>query len=739
MIFKDVLSLLDTIKGSGAFCSNGVCDFVLPGLHIAGIDEEISFPLHKTQIEKLISVAHKAPFGKGSETVLDTSVRNTWEIDASKITFHNSKWDKLINEALQKIKPELGVEDYEISANLYKMLIYGEDDFFTKHRDSEKEPGMFGTLVVGLPSIHEGGEFIVNFENEKRCVSFVESTKDYKIPYIAFYADCEHEVKPITDGYRVCFTYNLVQNKSGKSPKVPQLSSVIKKITKILTKEASDTLTPKAILLGHQYTPTNFSLKTLKLNDRSKAEALIKAAEKAGYYAKLGLVTSYVAGELLLEDYDYYDRRYYNRDNEMSNDGEMGEIYESYIEVRKTKNDDMPSLNNLMLKEEDIIKNFDLNEGDPTEKESEGYTGNAGMEMMYWYHYGAVFVWPKATNFELTTTLPLENQLQWLRYYISRWETIAEIEKKIAHKIATNTPETGFRYYIENIDFNALADYFIMQKHTQDFLPLWENVLVGYFENISIDKWKELLNAYTIRYFNSIFAKVAEKEDITKTEYLIKILRMVQQADNAVWEAFLLFHIKQMPEYLKSLSFDSTSQSKKVKNIINNTLSLSVLADVNTDWVVQITKQFTKKITRSYMNKILVKELLQPKFIGLPLQKSMLRFCRTYLQKKVDDKPSPPKNWTREIPSTKDSKIWGFLSSFMQSPTQQEFLYKRTKEFRSHMEEVIKKSTVDLAMTTIRKGSPHTLKITKTQGAYDRAYKKWKEDSSLLLQIKKIA
>ena len=52
------------------------------------------------------------------------------------------------------------------------------------------------------------------------------------------------------------------------------------------------------------------------------------------------------------------------------------------------------------------------------------------------------------------------------------------------------------------------------------------------------------------------------------------------------------------------------------------------------------------------------------------------------------------------------------------------------------MEHIISSVTIDLKMETIRKGSPHTLRLTKTKAAYFRAMKKWHEDVSLLDKVK---
>lgn len=53
---------------------------------------------------------------------------------------------------------KLGVSmDVTVEANLYKLLPYETGGHFEAHQDTEKEEGMFGTLVVQVPSTFTGG------------------------------------------------------------------------------------------------------------------------------------------------------------------------------------------------------------------------------------------------------------------------------------------------------------------------------------------------------------------------------------------------------------------------------------------------------------------------------------------------------------------------------------------------------------------------------------------------------
>lgn len=75
-----------------------------------------------------------------------------------------------------------------MDANLYKLRLYEEGGHFKKHRDTEKEPGMFGTLVIQLPSFYQGGELIVEHGGASKNFCFAEESLDGFFA-TAFFAD----------------------------------------------------------------------------------------------------------------------------------------------------------------------------------------------------------------------------------------------------------------------------------------------------------------------------------------------------------------------------------------------------------------------------------------------------------------------------------------------------------------------------------------------------------------------
>ncbi len=83
-----------------------------------------------------------------------------------------------------------------------------------------------------------------------------------------------------------------------------------------------------------------------------------------------------------------------------------------------------------------------------------------------------------------------------------------------------------------------------------------------------------------------------------------------------------------------------------------------------------------------------------------------------------------------------DKKQWQVLKEFLVSPHQQVFDYRVNQNERTEMEYAISRVTIDLRIETIKKGSPHTLRITKTLAAYNRQMRDWEEDVKLLERVR---
>lgn len=119
----------------------------------------VPLPIRAPQAKKLISVARPAHFGKGEETVLDTDVRDTWEVPAERVRLGGPSWDAQLADALERMGETLGLpHGARLRPEFHSLLVYGKGQFFAPHQDSEKHDHMVASLVVMLPSTHSGGE-----------------------------------------------------------------------------------------------------------------------------------------------------------------------------------------------------------------------------------------------------------------------------------------------------------------------------------------------------------------------------------------------------------------------------------------------------------------------------------------------------------------------------------------------------------------------------------------------------
>jgi len=709
-----ILEILGAIKGNGNFACSGAVPFVLPGLIVQGKQEELSFPLLEETARELISLSRKAPFGKGAETILDENVRRVWEMDASALQFKNPEWTKMLASMLRKVQSGLGMEKEEIQANLYKLLVYEKGGFFLPHKDSEKEEGMFGTLLINLPSTYIGGELIVRFDGQMQEFDF-GGTSPYQFNYTAFYADCEHEVKPVESGYRVCLAYNLIHKKKAYLPPAA-LSKERIKLAACLKELEQDTDFPKILLLGHQYTPTNFSMDKLKLNDRPRADVFLQAAEEADYYATPMLYSSYQMGELEIEGY-HWDYGRHDDPEELSK-GTMGEIYEAYTEVNHWMEEDSPHLEHIDAETVSLLRNFELNEGEPIEKETEGFTGNAGMEMEYWYHYGAICFWPKKRHIEIVAQQPLNNQLQWISYYMD--EDSKESKRLISDLLDTGLNEAGNE--VADFAFNPLVRFLIAGNDTVRLKRLVDFHFSIYFTAIDVNHHLQLLATFYWSGLETLFTKIRNEGQLNEVVHLVQVLKNYHQHESEHAKELRGF-LEPFPLVIERLELTKfKGRKEQVQCLLVDILFLSRTLNLPEPWCGDVAKIVLQKLNSSFIEQVVLPVVEQVNEPDNLLEQIIRAQCCEFLEHEVSTQPLPPLNWQRHYPAEmmkqhRYAEQIALLKPFLDSPTEQILEYRRGQTYRSSMTELIAKYQLDLKGETIAKGSPHILKLTKTQAS----------------------
>lgn len=95
-----------------------------PCLQIEGFGL-LGLPLSVAEAKRLRDVCNQSPFGKGEQSMVDRTVRDTLEIDGRRIQFLNSLyWNGWLGRAVAKACEQLGVTGQQTRCELYKLLLY---------------------------------------------------------------------------------------------------------------------------------------------------------------------------------------------------------------------------------------------------------------------------------------------------------------------------------------------------------------------------------------------------------------------------------------------------------------------------------------------------------------------------------------------------------------------------------------------------------------------------------------
>lgn len=132
----------------------------LPRIIVGAATEPLSLPLSNAERAALVAASSRSGVGKASSDVpvIDLAARVCWELLPHEFTVANeAAWDAgVLKPLLATIQTRLECPELVVGLHLYKLLLYEPGCFFAKHRDNERIAGMWGTLVVQLPSEYEG-------------------------------------------------------------------------------------------------------------------------------------------------------------------------------------------------------------------------------------------------------------------------------------------------------------------------------------------------------------------------------------------------------------------------------------------------------------------------------------------------------------------------------------------------------------------------------------------------------
>jgi hypothetical protein len=738
-----LLNSLRSVERPGDFCAGGIREIFMPVIDVDGAGR-IAFPVPPFQAGRLAAIAEAAPYGRGEETVVDREVRRTWQVDAAKVQIGGRHWEKTLSGLVADIALGLGVSE-PVVADFYKLLIYDAGSFFVDHRDTEKVPGMFATMVLVLPSAHSGGELVIKHLG-REVVLDPHPEEPSEIGFAAFYADCVHEVRPVKTGCRLTLIYNLRFAGKRRPLNAPDYRTEHGRAVKLLRSWASAEDEPDKLILPleHVYTPAELSFGALKGADAGVASVLAKAAAQADCDLHLALVSIEESGSA--EYTGYYGRRRWSRDEEEDGDEfEVAEVIDRALVLSEWRRPDggEAGFSDFPFTEDELCPPDAFEDLTPDEQHFHEATGNEGASFARTYRRAGFVLWPAARRLAVLNQAGLRTTLPYLEDLTARWEASSasiqaplwrEADELSGHMLRS-WPCSSWR-----ADGDAEAGRMLDLQ-----------VRLGNVERI--DAFLAELSAeghYAAPDNGGIVRAAALLPARRATELMVRILRrnapdhlsacgdlLLRSAGAPAGAAGDLVRIgaaliDTLPGAPARPGEASTwTRPTPVKpGFVVDLLTAASRIDAG---LAARTIEHLLAWPKTYKpDEVLVAAALafakRADSMAWPAVQRLREACLDHLHRRIALPLEAPRDWARTNPLKCTCGDCRALGAFLVAPDQQQWRLKAVQDRRAHVEQSVRHTACDLDLTTEKRGSPHTLAATKNQASYERRAKQRRED-----------
>jgi predicted 2-oxoglutarate/Fe(II)-dependent dioxygenase YbiX len=776
-ICKDLAGLLAAVRRPGDFYASGRIDTLAPRLEVEGVGQ-VALPLLAVQAGQLIAVAQRAPYGRAAETVVDTDVRRTWQIGPSQVRLSGKHWQATLDRIVALAAEGLGVGE-PIAAELYKLLVYDKGSFFVGHRDTEKAPGMFATLVLALPAQSAGGELVVRHKGREARLDLA-GDEPSELAYAAFYADCVHEVLPVTAGCRATLTYNLVRKGKGATPRPPGYERETARATLLLRDWAKHKTSPEdgapekvVYPLEHAYSLAELDFAKLKGADAAAAALLKSAAPQADCGLHLALLSIEENGSA---QYNGSYRRHYRGydDDDRSDEIEVVEVHDRWEALTEWRHPDggPAALGEIPIEDGEVSPPDALEDMEPDEEHFHEATGNEGASFERTYRRAALVLWPRRRRLAVINQAGPKATLPYLEGLAARWiEEGAERDSPLwteAHDLAGHVLETW------------PADGWSSRGDD------WEDDETGGAAGTAADDKRSGLAR--------LLVALAKLKDETRTAAALDLIaarRGHDKADNgAILGAAALFPPERSARMIEAIvarhaeaalapscallraaiagpfAPEPGPLAAAAAGLIAALPGDPALARVN-EWgrrrhvapgagvvvdLVKVAESVDAALGRRLAEHLLawpgtysldralvpaVKRLLEG---GAQRSGAAMRVlhaaCLEHLEARAAEPLEAPKNWTRPSDIRCKCEHCTALARFLASPATETWTLKAAELVRSHIEAEIRTARADLDVATDRRGRPYSLICRKNRASYERRVAQRRQDLADIAMLK---
>lgn len=731
MKFNDrITRVIEAIDTPGEFATEGIVETPLCDLVIDGVGQ-IAFPLVESQAQRIAEVAEPAPYGRGPETIVDTDVRRTLQLAPARFTIDGEAWGATVEEITRNVSRQLGVTQ-PTRAELYKLLLYREGDFFTEHRDSEKADGMFATLVIALPSKWQGGELVVRHAGDVRELH-VRSESISRVAFAAFFTDCLHELKPVVSGHRLVLVYNLIRE-DGVTEFAPDLREHVEPVASAL----SDWTGGAKLLyvLDHHYSPAELDFDRLKGVDAGRAAVLREACERAGCDLHLAMVSLEESGGA---EYVGYSTDRYGRGPSSDDRRDSWEIWEAYdssrlVEDLQRPDGSMSSFPPLPFWAEEVAPEGALTDEDFDRIHFWEATGNEGASYSRTYRRAAFVVWPGEHRTEIAASLGADGAAALIeeleRDGVENLGAVArEILSKVIENWVIDPSGRGYRYDPES-GSGLLEEALRLDEHeiVREFVS---RVVVG--RGVLASEATILARACAVLDEETSGAMVEELAEEAREE-LAPIARMLAELArlperNATQDSIY--------EGLMGAAVDGVGGHRSFRADLQEELG-HLLRAVATrpEFVEQLRTALEREQHLYDFDRVLLPALLSVSDeVALERDlESIWKWSVGKLEERIARPLPDPEDLAVDFRSDCDCQWCDELNEFLEDSERESIRIPVRKEIRKHLYRLIN-NVLQLDASTIRQGSPYTWVCTKVATMHETQLEEVASDREMLERL----
>ncbi|THC96695.1 hypothetical protein EYZ11_003850 [Aspergillus tanneri] len=747
---EGIQSTLEEIKATGTFMTSGNHDTaIIPGLHISNVGS-IRLPISAEDAREMIQSCHMSPYGKGTETLVNESVRKSWQLDANQFSLQNPKWHTLVRVSVDKAVTGLGLQanPLEVKAELYKLLIYEEGAFFLPHQDSEKVDGMFGTLVISLPSKHEGGDVIASHKDERLTFETAPNS-EFGFSWAAWYADVTHEVKPVTSGYRIVLVYNLIHRPSAallqfRGNKTERLTHLLKSWARAAEEPGQyldgwdddfNSACPPALvyILEHQYTQAELNFARLKGVDQPRFAELQNACERTGFDIFLANIEKMKTGGVNEDGYygGYYGHGCYHSDGPHS----IVDLVESTLELSHVVNAKGDIVGKDISFPENMLIPEDVFDRDPDDEDFEGFTGNEGASATHFYRETGALIMPKRFHFlfvleklkhgQGNAEQFLEDSRRVIAFELADMELFGRsmvlLGGEFSSSQITQIAKTIFQIGLHVIrPSGSESDGHDLAKALSNYPVMGSFSRTAAFLETNLSNTAFVLSFITAAHDYSLTGNLDKSEVGAVLERLLPIIVQSFKIENTT-----SLRPAETPFALSSYCAYPKTTSRISSNTVIKLIQLADATNANVTGVMDTLVEYAANVKGSEIESTFHKFLFPvangiSKHIGTtkrPFTTSEQRFITVLLTSYVTDyvknAPSPPPDWKVRTTIHCSCADCDSLRTFIND------LHAKTKDFpmaekrRKHLDQQIDKSY--FTTSTIKLRSPYILRVEKTK------------------------